>query len=540
MAKFNLPPFDRDDLFFSEPEHKARNIIYLHLRYCLKLFRKLRPNCSTGPDQLGSRILKFIGPLIASPFLSLVRRMVHEGFWPQQWKVHRLIPIFKRNEYWDAGNYRGVHVTCILSKIAERLIAFGLTRYLERHGYGEMQWAYSKGKSSKDLLCYITNTWIKQISGGKKIGAYFSDISGAFDRVYTPFLLAKLRQLGLEDHVCEFFAAYLAPRTAHVVVSGCRSEDFVIENSVYQGTVLGCVLWNVFFADVIGAARLHGGSEIMFADDLNIFKIFDRHAADDDIGATLARTRQRVHKWGSLHRVAFDPQKESIAIIHPLLHSQAEFKLLGILFDPALTMRSDIEGLVARCRPKIRALLRTRSYYGISELLNQFKTHIWSLIEYHTPVIYHASFSNCDRLDRLQRSFLHDLGIDEATAFLQFNFAPLSLRRDIGMLGFLHKRVLGRAHPCFNALFPLASNYIRGHSKQLATHAGNFQQLLLKRSLFALAAVYNRLPQDVVDLDDISLFQGALTDFAKYGCSNGRPYWQYTFDPDPDTSNFTF
>ena len=88
-------------------------------------------------------------------------------------------------------------------------------------------------------------------------------------------------------------------------------------------------------------------------------------------------------------------------------------------------------------------------------------------------------------------------------------------------------------------MFPLASNYIRGHAKQLATHAGNFQQRLLKRSLFALAAVYNKLPQDVVDLDDISLFQGALTDFAKYGCSNGRPYWQYTFDPDPDTSNFT-
>ena len=42
-------------------------------------------------------------------------------------------------------------------------------------------------------------------------------------------------------------AVALAPRTAHVVVGGTRSHDFTIENSVFQGTVLGPVLWNCFF-----------------------------------------------------------------------------------------------------------------------------------------------------------------------------------------------------------------------------------------------------------------------------------------------------
>ena len=153
------------------------------------------------------------------------------------------------------------------------------------------------------------------------------------------------------------------------------------------------------------------------------------------------------------------------------------------------------------------------------------------LVEYHTPVLFHAAPSNIDKLDQLQRSFLHELGIEEAVAFLDFNFPPLSIRRNIGMLGFLHKRVLGRAHPCFSALFPFATNHGNGHSKSLATHAGNFQELLLKRSLFALVRVYNQLPQYVIDLDDISLFQSALTTFAKNECNNGRQYWQHTFDP---------
>ena len=168
-------------------------------------------------------------------------------------------------------------------------------------------------------------------------------------------------------------------------------------------------------------------------------------------------------------------------------------------------MRIDIDDLVSRCRPKIRALLRTRSFYSNTELLNQFKTHIWSLLEYHTPAIYHAAYSNIDRLDQLQRSFLNELGIEASVAFLEHNFAPLSLRRDIGMLGFLQKRVLGRVHPCFNSLLPMATSQGNVHTKALASHANYFQQFLRKWSLIALIRVYNELPQDVIDIEDISL-----------------------------------
>ena len=59
----------------------------------------------------------------------------------------------------------------------------------------------------------------------------------------------------------DFLASYLAPRSAHVVVGNTRSQDFTIENSVFQGTVLGPILWNVFFSDVVHAARIGGGRE---------------------------------------------------------------------------------------------------------------------------------------------------------------------------------------------------------------------------------------------------------------------------------------
>ena len=123
-------------------------------------------------------------------------------------------------------------MTSIFSKCAERLIGCTLVKFLEQKGFGDMQWAYTKRRSSKDLLLYLVCAWMSSICGGYKIGAYFSDISGAFDKIYTPYILAILRQLGLGDRICDFFASYLAPRTARVVINGSSSEPFEISDSV--------------------------------------------------------------------------------------------------------------------------------------------------------------------------------------------------------------------------------------------------------------------------------------------------------------------
>ena len=52
----------------------------------------------------------------------------------------------------------------------------------------------------------------------------------------------------------------------------------------------------------------------MFADDLNVFRKFDRNADNGDIMRTMHVCRERIHKWGRVNRVAFDSAKEHIII----------------------------------------------------------------------------------------------------------------------------------------------------------------------------------------------------------------------------------
>ena len=57
-------------------------------------------------------------------------------------------------------------------------------------------------------------------------------------------------------------------------MQGEASDLFTLQDMVFQGTVLGPPLWNTYFADVAAPAKHNGGKEAIFADDLNIFKLF--------------------------------------------------------------------------------------------------------------------------------------------------------------------------------------------------------------------------------------------------------------------------
>ena len=80
-----------------------------------------------------------------------------------------------------------------------------------------------------------------------------------------------------------FLYSYLAPRNANVVVQGCESDNFIIEDEVFQGTVLGPLLWNMFFKeidDTIGRCLFRIAK---FADDLTACRNYKSSVSNSQI-----------------------------------------------------------------------------------------------------------------------------------------------------------------------------------------------------------------------------------------------------------------
>ena len=246
----------------------------------------------------------------------------------------------------------------------------------------------------------------------------------------------------------------------------------------------------------------------------------------------LEKCREQVHKWGRTNRVTFDGSKEHMVVIHPRLAYGDPFKLLGLLVDGKLLMRNAVDATLTKIRPRIKAMLRTRGHYSTESLIQQFKSHIWGLMEAHTGGIFHAATSILIQFDNSQKHFLEELGESEASAFLKFNFAPPTLRRNIAILGMIHKKVLGKCHPSFDGLLPPKSTVEEGrHSKQIYAHWSEVTEnrVLFNRSIFGMVDIYNNLPQSYVELGTVSAFQSKLTSIAKSRCEHLDADWRSSF-----------
>ena len=153
------------------------------------------------------------------------------------------------------------------------------------------------------------------------------------------------------------------------------------------------------------------------------------------------------------------------------------------------------------------------------------------LIEYKNGAILHASSPSIHKLEQNQRQFLKHLRVTEEMAFVDYNFAPLCLRRAIGILGFLHKRVLGLCHPAVSKFLPFSGMPSACHHKQLETHLDKVicRHTLYFKSLFGFVSVYNRLPAVVVEMNSVKAFQRTLTIAARLRCIHWDPDWTMAF-----------
>ena len=330
--------------------------------------------------------------------------------------------------------------------------------------------------------------------------------------------------------------SWLGPRIAEVLVEGKKSEFMQLMDEVFQGTVWGPMLWNAFYGDSSKAIRKHGFTEVVYADDLNAFKAFENTVEDSKIWSDMNDCQQELHRWGDGNQVSFDPGKESKHILGTGLRGDGgSFILLGVTFDVGLIMADEIQNLCSSVSWKAASILRARRYFNTPELVNLWKSKVLSYIECRTPGIYHAADTHLKRLDSCQRHFLSDIGLSEAQSLHDFNLAPLNVRRDISMLGLIHRTLLGKGPEHFREFFRVAETTGNVQTRRRAAlhtrpRSNSFLEIG-RRSALGLVAIYNLLPQEIVDCDSVSSFQAALQALVKVRAQASSPDWRETLSP---------
>ena len=132
---------------------------------------------------------------------------------------------------------------------------------------------------------------------------------------------------------------------------------------------------------------------------------------------------------------------------------------------------------------------------------------------------------------------LDELQISEVDALTKHALAPLKCRRDIAMLGFLHRVAKKWAPNIFNDLVQHCAvpSFPRGlraperrHNLQLRDPCEGILSRQFNRSVFGLIYTYNLLPQLVVDAP-IEIFQRFLQHALINAALKSMPFWNSLF-----------
>ena len=79
---------------------------------------------------------------------------------------------------------------------------------------------FKEGDSTILRLLTLLHNIYQGLDQNKEIILIFLDISKAFDRVWHPGLLFKLKQMGIVDPLYSWFVRYLRDRSQRVVIGG--------------------------------------------------------------------------------------------------------------------------------------------------------------------------------------------------------------------------------------------------------------------------------------------------------------------------------
>ena len=257
----------------------------------LRLFISLSDK--TGMDILGfdRKLIKIAGHPIADSLLYIINDSLSNGVFPEDWKLARVIPVFKNNGDVDVmSNYRPISVIGHIAKMVEQPVRSQLVSYLEEHSFiTPDQSVYLKDHSTQTSLHRVIDDWLENINENQITGVCFLDISKYFDTISHSILLQKLGMYGIKHQELKWFSSYLDRRKQAVLCHNELSSFVDVTCGVPQGSVLGPFLFLLFINDMS-----------QFTTDVCLTNVYADGSMIYASGDNIPEVKQNLQNYGSV------------------------------------------------------------------------------------------------------------------------------------------------------------------------------------------------------------------------------------------------
>ena len=293
-------PVEDPDIMLEEVKRKV---------FSAKLWKAL------GLDGLPAIVWRQLWPIVQEEILDLFKASLDEGILPRQWREAKIIPLKKRNkpDYRYAKAWRPISLLPTLGKIFEAVLAERISYVAERYNLlPENHFGARSRRSAEQALTLLQESIYTSWRRGQVLSLVSFDVKGAYNGVYAPRLIQRLRARRIPERLLRWIKAFCTDRSASLTLNGRESDVRpILFPGLPQGSPLSPVLFLFYNADLVEQRISNREGAIAFVDDYTAWVVGESAVANT---AKIRSIVDRALAWESRSGATFEGEKT--ALVH--------------------------------------------------------------------------------------------------------------------------------------------------------------------------------------------------------------------------------
>lgn len=356
--------------------------------------RKLKNRKAAGQDKISNELLKYGGTDLSREFTKLFQMILTKGAVPKEWKSSITVPIFKKGDKKNPGNYRGITLLNTSMKLFTNTLKSIISNNIQ---LSEEQQGFRNNRSTTDAIFILRQIVEKSIEYDKPAYMCFIDLTKAFDRIRLNDVLLILNKKLVPADVIRIIKELNTQTKTRIRINNQLTEEIDVDTGIRQGDSLSPLLFNLIMDKIIqnvkntsSGYRL-GSKEIQivcYADDAMIvaenednvqrlLHTFHNTAKDYNMEISIEKTKSVV--------ISKEPRRCKLSIEGKTIEQVMSFKYLGIEISSNRNIKTEVKAQTnkaARISGCLRQLVWQNKTMSTEAKVKIYKTCVRPVMTY--------------------------------------------------------------------------------------------------------------------------------------------------------------
>lgn len=228
-------------------------------------------NAAPGPSGIPAKIWAIVIPEMAEEIKETFTDCLRKGIFPSIWKRSKLILLRKPGK--PDNQSSGYRPICLLddeAKLLERIVADRILNHLGTKGpnLNPAQYGFRRGRSTIDAILMVRQFIENAYELGHVVIGVSLDITNAFNSIPWEVIGEALKKHRVPLYLRRIIRDYLKDRLLTFTNENGKHDVREVKRGVPQGSILGPLLWNIAFNDIMKDEDLPEECKtICYADD---------------------------------------------------------------------------------------------------------------------------------------------------------------------------------------------------------------------------------------------------------------------------------